>query len=397
MKLFRTLSTGRLVALLAGVLAAVVVVGVAVASTGGSGGPTPPAEPLATALHDALTAPKPSGVSAQITFTNSLFPSGALTGQTGSALMSGASGRLWANANGARLELQSDSGDTQVVWYGGKLSVYDASSNNAYELTLPQAPAGSGTTATGAPSLDQITTFLSDLGSHWNVSGAQPGDLANGQPAYTVSISPSHDGGLLGSAELAWDATNGVPLKVAVYAQGSTSPALALEVNNISFASVPDSDIDIAPPAGANVIDLTSLLSPAGSQSAGSATPPVVGLSAVQAAAPWATVPGTLVGLPLQDVRLVGPSDSRAAVAVYGQGLGAIVVVEHQTSSSSGSPSGTGPLSALPSVQLSGGVTAHELSTQLGTVLGWQNAGVSTILAGSVPTVSAETAARALQ
>ena len=41
-----------------------------------------------------------------------------------------------------------------------------------------------------------------------------------GQPAYTVRIAPKHDGGLLGAAELAWDAARGVPLRVAVYAAG---------------------------------------------------------------------------------------------------------------------------------------------------------------------------------
>ena len=51
-------------------------------------------------------AAKPDGITAHIGFTNTLFPSGSLVGQAGSALMSSATGRLWANANGGRLELQ---------------------------------------------------------------------------------------------------------------------------------------------------------------------------------------------------------------------------------------------------------------------------------------------------
>ena len=135
-KLFRTLSTTRLIALAAALV--VVLAGSAVAvAAGGGGGPTPPPKPLDQAIHDALTGPELTGVTARISFTNNLFPSGALTGTTGTALMTGANGRLWLNQNGGRIELQSDAGDVQIVWDASKLTVYDASSNTAYVADLP--------------------------------------------------------------------------------------------------------------------------------------------------------------------------------------------------------------------------------------------------------------------
>jgi outer membrane lipoprotein-sorting protein len=385
-KIFRTLSTSRLIALSVVVVAVLVAGVVAVAARGGSGS-TPPPKPLAQAIHDALGSAEPAGVTARISFTNKLFPSGALTGQTGSALMSGATGRLWANANGGRLELQSDAGDAQIVWNDTKVTVYDATSNTAYVADLP---AKQSTDKGTVPTLDEITTFLTDLGKHWTVSGAEPSNVA-GQEAYTATVSPSHDGGLLGSAELAWDATHGTPLKVAIYAQGSSAPVLALEATQITFGAVSDSDINVAPPAGAKIVDLSSQGATPGS----GGTAPVTGLAAVQAAAPFPVVaPDTLVGLPRQDVRLVGPADSRSALVVYGQGLGAIVVVERKQDTANGGPAGM--LSALPSVSLDG-VTAHELATQLGTVVGWDRGGVSYVLAGSIPTSAAESAARSLK
>jgi outer membrane lipoprotein-sorting protein len=391
-KIFRTLSTRSLIVLAAAVVAVLVTGVVAVAARGGSGS-TPPPKPLAQALHDALGVAAPDGVTARISFTNKLFPSGALTGQAGSALMTGATGRLWANATGGRLELQSDAGDAQIVWTDTKVTVYDATSNTAYVFDLPQKTgSSSGATTHTAPTLDEITTFLADLGKHWTVSGAEPSNVA-GQESYTVTVSPSHDGGLLGSAELAWDAVHGTPLKVAVYAQGSSSPVLALEASQISFGSVPTSDIAVSPPAGAKIVDLSSQTP--GGPTGGSSTPPVTGLAAVQAAAPFAVVaPDTLVGLPRQDVRLVGPADSRSVLAVYGQGLGAIVVVERKQDATQGGQAGA--LNALPAVSLDG-VTAHELATQLGTVLSWDRGGVSYILAGSLPTSAAESAARSLK
>src|SRR5262249_58320510 len=101
--------------------------------------------------------------------------------------------------------------------------------------------------------------------------------------------------------------------------------------------------------------------------------------------------PDTLVGLPRQDVRLVGNGDSKAAVVVYGQGLGAIVVVERQAKPGANS----GVMGSLPEVSLNG-VTAHELATQLGTALTWKQGEGSYVLAGSVPSAAAEAAARAL-
>jgi outer membrane lipoprotein-sorting protein len=387
-KLFRTLPTSRLVAVLAAI-ALVLAGGTAIAVAAGGGGPTPPEKPLAQAIHDALGADEPSGITARISFTNNLFPSGALVGATGSALMSGAKGRLWVNANGGRLELQSEAGDVQVVWNDAKVTVYDASSNTAYTVDLPK-DATSGTTAHAAPSLDEISTFLADVAKHWNVSGAQPANVA-GQEAYRVEVSPSHDGGLLGSAELAWDASHGVPLKVAIYAQGSSAPALALQATEISFGSVPDSDVAVSPPAGAKVVDLSTQ---ATGHDAGSTAPRVTGLAAVRAAVSFPVVaPDTLVGLPRRDVTLVGPQDSRAVLVVYGQGLGAIAILER--AHDAGAAAKSSPLEALPTVALDG-ATAHELATQLGTVLGWDRGSVSFVLAGSLPAGAAEAAARAL-
>jgi len=389
-KLFRTLSTPRLVLLACAVAIAVAGGALAVAARGG-GGATPPPKPLANAIHDALAAPPPVGVTARIAFTNNLFPSGALAGQAGSALMSSASGRLWANEDGGRLELQSDAGDTQIVWSDRKVTVYDATSNTAYVVDLP-AKSGAHAAST-VPTLDQISAFLTKLAKHWSLSGAEPSNVA-GEEAYTVRVSPSHDGGLLGSARLAWDALHGVPLRIAVYAQGSSSPALALEATSISFGAVPASDIDVPPPAGAKIVDLSSHVGSSSGSAGASGAAPVTGLAAVQAAAPFAVVaPDTLVGLPRRDVRLVGPADGRSALVVYGQGLGAIVVVERKQEAAG---TGGGMLTALPSISLDG-VTAHELATQLGTVLGWNRAGVTYVLAGSIPSSAAEAAARALR
>jgi outer membrane lipoprotein-sorting protein len=377
----RRLSTRSLIALVVAVVA-VAIGGAALAVAAGGSGSTPAPKPLDQAIQDALAANPPDGITARVTFTNNLFPSGALVGQTGSALMTGASGRLWVTGDGrGRIELQSDAGDVQILWDQQTISIYDASSNTVYRANLPTDNTASTGTGT-PPTLADIDNFLTELGMHWAVSDAAPTNVA-GQPAYSVSVSPKHDGGLLGSVELAWDAVQGVPLRIGIYAQGSSSPVLELTVTDISYGAVASSDVDLSPPAGAKVVDLGS--GPQSSQSSG--TPAVTGLDAVQAAAGFPVVaPDSLVGLPRQDVRLVG---GETAIALYGQGLGGIVLIERKADTAASG----GVLSGLPTVSLDG-LTGHELATQLGTVLEWQSGGTSFVMAGSMPAAAAEAAAR---
>jgi hypothetical protein len=155
------------------------------------------------------------------------------------------------------------------------------------------------------------------------VSAARPTDVG-GQPAYSVRVSPKHDGGLLGAAELAWAATRPVPLRVGIYAQGASKPVLELAATNVTFGAVPQSDVNVSPPTGAKVTDLGNLARRSGGKEQHPKTAATG--SAALAAAPFSAVaPATLVGLPRQDVRLVGHGDSRALLAVYGHGRRAAV------------------------------------------------------------------------
>ena len=109
MKRLRTASTRTLI-VFAIALVALAVLGTAIAVAASSDGTPPPPKPLAEALHDAATAPEPAGITARVTFTNNLFPGGALSAGVTSPLMSGGSGRLWLTNDGrGRLEIQSDS------------------------------------------------------------------------------------------------------------------------------------------------------------------------------------------------------------------------------------------------------------------------------------------------
>jgi outer membrane lipoprotein-sorting protein len=380
----RRLSTPRLFLLLATVTAAIAAASiVAVAATRGAGA-APAGAPLAQAVHDALAAPPPDGIDARVTFTNNLLPSSELLGNVTSALISGASGRLWLTNDGrGRIELQSDAGDTQIVWDASKLTVYDSSSNTAYETILP-ASASHDSGSSAPPSLEEISNAISQLEQHANVSDAVPGVVAN-QGAYTVTVSPKENGGLVGDAQLAWAASNGVPLRIAVTAKGDPTPVLELKVTDISFGSVDPADVAITPPAGTKIVQLTPPSS--SSSSRDSTDKPVTGVDAVRAAVPFElAAPSSVAGKSLTSARLVG----KGALLTYGDGLGALVVHE-----SARRESGlAGPLGSMPKVSL-GSVDAHELATPLGTVLTFESGGVSFAVGGSMTATDAEAAARA--
>jgi outer membrane lipoprotein-sorting protein len=381
----RTTSTRRLIA---GSALSVMIIagGVVGAMAAGGGGTPPPAKPLDAAIHDALAAPKPTAVTARVHFTNNLIATGALS--PGSPLLTGADGRLWLSGDHMRLELQSTAGDAQISVGDGNVSIYDASSNTLYKAKLPVESSSATTADTphGVPTIAEVSSALTQLAQHATLSGAQPSTQA-GQPAYTLTVTPKHDAGLLGQAEIAWDAANGVPLHLSLAAAGSPSPVLALDVTDISYGSVDSSALSISPPASAKIVDLGAL-SHSGSTGMSSHSEQS-GVTAVSAAVPFTlAAPEKLVGLPRADVRLISVGKEPAALVTYGQGLGGIAVIERSAPKAG---QDAGPLAGLPSVSI-GGATGHELPTALGTVVTVERAGVSYTLLGSLPPNAAEAA-----
>jgi len=405
MRRLRTASARRLTAVLAAVAALALTVGIAQGALTGAG-PTPAPKALASAIFDALEAPEPDGISAKIQFTNDLLPSGSLPEGTASPLLAGADGRLWIQRDGdMRLELQSGAGDAQIVVSGDRVTIYDAGSNTLYRMTLPD-----GAKDVTKPSrhdgekltLAKVQAALDRLARSWTVSGAEPVSIA-GRPAYSMKVSPKDDGGLLGAAKLAWDAVRGAPLHAAVYAQGRTEPVLELETTEISYDAVPDSAVRVTPPAGAKVVDL-------GASSAAKPSPRERGAKRTHAAAegPAAVqrkldfelaAPATLAGLPRKEVRLVSFDGQPGALAIYGRGLGAIAVVQRKAApaEAAGHDDDQGPGALrLPQINIDG-ATGSELATALGTIVTFERGGVAYVVAGSVPPVAAENAARGLR
>lgn len=401
MRFVRTAPTRRLLAVIASVLATSAACA-AIAVAAATSGPVPKPTTLAKGLHAALAAGKQSpvaGVSANITFTDNLIDSADLTSRTVDPLLQGASGRLWWSANGQfRLELQTDNGDGQVVVDQHSWWISDPAQNVVYEGTLSGGPgsssAGSSDSGHGIPTVAGIESELTHLMQRFDIAGPTPTDVA-GQPAYRVSVSPRTSAGLIGSVQLAWDASHGVPLQFDIYARGDSTPVLGLQATSVSFGPVPASVFDISPPAGAHVVNVGSLGGQHGQTATGSHRTPVAGVAHVAAHLAFSFhPPATVEGLPLRSTHLTGSGSKAGALLLYGHGLGTIVAEEGPASASTAMPKLGGGLS-VPSRTVDG-VPATVLSTPLGTILRLTRGGVSYTIMGSITASSAQSAAGAL-
>jgi len=383
MKRLRTASSPRLLALVAVLVAVVAGAGIAQAALNDTAEPAP--KPLDRALLDAVNAPPVDGVTARISFKNNLLPSGSLPPESGSPTLTGAEGRLWlADDGGLRLELQSERGDTQIVADNERFLFYDAGSKTAFTGALPQERARKRERKPAT--LDGVRQGLARLGRLWTLSGAEPGVTAD-RPSYTVRIAPKDDGGLLGAAELAWDAARGVPLRAAVYAQGEREPVLELEATEISYGPIPAAKISTKPPAGARVTELDPQT---GVDAKGRPTR-VEGLEAVRKRLDFElAAPAELAGLPRRSVSLVRFGEHEGAVLRYGDGFGQILVFQSRATQKAR------PGLTLPQVNIDG-ATGQELATALGTLVMFDADGIRHVVVGSVPPVAAENAARGLR
>jgi outer membrane lipoprotein-sorting protein len=407
-KFLRTASMRRLLAAVAGVVVAIGG-GTAIALAATSGGPVPPHKRLAAAIHQALAAKPVEGISADINFTNNLIPSFELQGTD--PLLNGGPGHIWVSNDGRlRIELYNDSGpgDPEIVVNRNTWWIYDPTLNTVYRGRISQsAPSGKHTQAAALPTVAQIQADLNRLAAHLHLSGAQPGDTG-GRPTYTVTVSPKHDGGLLGGLQLAWDAYRGVPLRFAVYQAGG-SEVLGVTATNVSYGRISPGVFNLSPPKGPHVVNVamaTPSQSSAGKR--GKRHRAITGVRAVAGHLSFRlAAPASLAGLPRQSVSLLDAGGRHGALITYGQNLGGIAVIEEPATAGSRQAinlsSGSGDHVhgiTLPSVRISLAngqqVSGQELDTALGTIIRFTSGNVTyTVLASLKPAI-AQTAAQGL-
>jgi outer membrane lipoprotein-sorting protein len=397
MNLLRRLPTTRLVALCASVVALGLAI-VAVAGAVGSDPKPPQAKPLADAIHDALAAPPVDGVTATVQFKNNLVNAAGFEGI--SPFIAGATGRVWWSKDQRfRLELKGNSGDSNLVVDHNDWWAYDGSSNTVYRGTIPadKQDANKPADHTGVPTVAEIEKKLQAIMKDVAIAGPTPGVDAH-QPAYSVRVTPKDQGGLLAAVNLAWDAARGTPLSIGVYAKNHDTPVLELAATDVQYGPIDSAAFSIQPPPGAKV---SKVASGNGGADHGAAKEPAKGAGPTLKDVTFKySAPDALGGRQRTDLHAKQFGDKVGVVAVYGQGLSSVVVIERPADAADAKPPassgghGHGQVE-LPTTDV-GGAPAQVLDTPLGGAIQWTKDGVSYVVAGSQPRSVLEAAARGL-
>src|ERR1017187_2527261 len=152
-----------------------------------------------------------------------------------------------------RLALLASLSETDVVRSGSKAWLWQSTTNSVTEISVPAAK--SKPEPMPAPALtpqQAASQVLAAVGPTTAVNVASNVVVA-GQAAYELVLAPKDSRSLVGQVRIAVDGHNGVPLRVQVFARGSSNPAISVGFSSITFATPAPADTSFTPPAGAKI------------------------------------------------------------------------------------------------------------------------------------------------
>jgi outer membrane lipoprotein-sorting protein len=411
------------------VIAVVLVVGVV---TAGAQGPSSlPSITVSQLLQNVATkAQSTTAVSGDVAWSNDLLGSSSLLSLGGnqtpaglSSLLTGGSGRVWAQNGKARLESQGQNGDFVAVANGATIWTWDSMTNTA---TRYSSPSGSGATASPVPraSLDPATAIaalIQKLAPNATLSVSGQAVVA-GRQTYTLTLTPTSPVTTFGSVRVAIDGQRWVPLRVQVFAKGDGSAVMSAGFKTVSFSAISDSLFSFSPPSGATVVHKqlgtaqgapvkaqTGKVGKVGAAEGGAAHHAPLTLTQAKAQAPFLLTPSSTpagiafrgafvtptvnkaqaaIGSPTaQQARMIAVLGKHPTAALdYGTGFGTVLVVESKTTPGQDAQvqQQLGRLSTIGKTTVNG-MSATKLQTSLGSAVTFRQGDVRVIVAGFVP------------
>jgi outer membrane lipoprotein-sorting protein len=210
--------------------------------------------------------------------------SGSSSGSSGSgssdlsSLVSGTHTlRLWyAGPDQTRVALLGTSGESDVIHNGKDVWLWSSQDKSATHVTLPAAHGAAMTPREGATALPTSPQQAADLAlkaisptTAVTTSGAA---RVAGRSAYELVLTPKEPTSLVASVRLAIDSQRHVPLRVQIFAKGSTEPAFEVAFSSVDFGRPDAAQFAFNPPAGTKVTERTLPAHP-GTQKMGMAHP----------------------------------------------------------------------------------------------------------------------------
>jgi outer membrane lipoprotein-sorting protein len=214
--------------------------------------------------------------------------------------------RVWYGSPGHyRLAVPQSLSESDVIRDGSTAWLWQSTLNKVTEVTLPaHAPASQAVPKQPLTPQQAAQQVLAAVGPTTTVSVASNVSVA-GKAAYALVLAPKDHRSLIGQVQIAVDGSNGVPLRVQVFARGASTPAFQVGYTAISFVRPASADLAFTPPPGAKVSQL-NLAGGTGTSSGNGAAP--AGLAAVGSG--WLTV------LKLPSSLLTGASSAPTSGAV---------------------------------------------------------------------------------
>jgi outer membrane lipoprotein-sorting protein len=169
--------------------------------------------------------------------------------------------RVWVDGpEKQRVALIGELAESDYVHDGSNVWLYSSSANEATRITVP-ADAGKAAE-------DQVTKQLptpaeaaaqaiAAITPTTKVSVDATARVA-GRPVYQLVLEPKDSRTLVGKVSIAVDSDTNVPLRVQVYARGSSSPAFETGFTDVTFGAPPASVFHFIPPTGAKVTTATA-------------------------------------------------------------------------------------------------------------------------------------------
>jgi len=162
--------------------------------------------------------------------------------------------RVWyASPQHFRLAVPQSLSESDVIRDGRTAWLWQSTLNKVTKYTLP-AHAPDRATVPKQPLTPQQAAqqVLAAVGPTTTVRVASNVTVA-GQAAYALVLAPKDARSLVGQVQIDVDGSNGVPLRLQVFARGASSPAFQVGYTDIHFVSPAPADLTFTPPPGAAV------------------------------------------------------------------------------------------------------------------------------------------------
>jgi outer membrane lipoprotein-sorting protein len=212
----------------------------------------------------------------------------------------------YASPEHFRLSVPAPLSETDLVRDGSTAWLWQSRANSVTEFSLPahRAAPAAAPVLTPQQAAQQV---LAAVGPTTSVSVASNVTVA-GKAAYELVLAPKDARSLVGQVQIAIDGSNGVPLRLQVFARGASSPAFTVGYTSVQFATPPSSDLSFTPPPSATITRVNASGERAGADHAGAP-------AGTDHAAPGIGVTGSgwLTVLELPSAALTAPSGAAGA------------------------------------------------------------------------------------